>query len=292
MENTKKHPLVSAVIPTFNRGWIVAEAVKSVLNQDYPNIEVVVVDDGSTDDTPKKLAALDASIVLLSQANQGVSAARNRGIRQSKGELIAFLDSDDLWKKTKISRQVDFFRENPRALVCQTEEVWLRNGKRVNPRLKHKKKSGLFFEASLHLCLVSPSAVMMKRALFDEKGFFDETLPACEDYDFWLRTLTDTPVHLIEEPGTVKRGGHADQLSGNHSLDKYRIQSISKILQRGGLSEENRKKAREVLKEKCRIYGNGCLKRGRFQEGGHFLRLAAAWGPAGTQTPPSFPNER
>ena len=267
-------PLVSTVIPTFNRGWSICRAVKSVLCQDYPNIEIIVVDDGSDDDTEEKLAPYTDRIRVLKQKNKGVSAARNAGIKAAFGDLIAFLDSDDLWESDKISKQTAFFTEHPEAFICQTEEIWIRNGIRVNPSQKHKKPSGMIFEPSLHLCLVSPSAVMMKPRLFQEKGLFDEILPACEDYDLWLRVSVDTPVHLIDHPGTIKHGGHNDQLSKKHSLDRYRIYAIEKLLQSNVLSDRQKQEALKVMKQKCLIYGNGCIKRGKTEEGRRYLQKA------------------
>lgn len=267
-------PLVSAVIPTFNRGWSICRAVESVLYQDYPHIETIVVDDGSNDDTAEKLLPYTDRIQVIKQENQGVSAARNTGIKRAGGDLIAFLDSDDLWKSDKISTQTAFFVEHPTALICQTEEIWIRNGRRVNPAKKHKKPSGMIFEPSLHLCLVSPSAVMMKRSLFTDKGGFDESLPACEDYELWLRIGVDTPVHLIDYAGTVKHGGHDDQLSQDHSLDRYRIDAIEKLLDSQVLSTQQRREAVKVMKQKCRIYGNGCIKRGKTEEGRRYLEKA------------------
>ncbi|MFO7752407.1 MAG: glycosyltransferase [Desulfobacteraceae bacterium] len=274
MDRSTSKPLVSAVIPTFNRGWTVCRAIDSVLTQDYPNIETIVVDDGSLDDTGEKLSPYAGRISLIKQENRGVSAARNTGIRASSGEFVAFLDSDDLWKTRKISSQAAFFAEHRDALICQTEEIWIRNGKRVNPGRKHKKPSGMIFEDSLHMCLVSPSAVMMKRSVFAGKGMFDENLPACEDYDLWLRISVDTPVHLLSEVGTVKTGGHDDQLSRSHSLDKYRIYAIEKLLASKVLSERQRQAAVKVMKQKCGIYGNGCIKRGKTEEGLHYLKMA------------------
>lgn len=272
-------PTVSVIIPTYNRGWCVAEAVQSVFQATQPvldqktagAVEIIVVDDGSTDETAQVLEPFQGKITLLTQSNKGVSAARNLGIRHSKGDFIALLDSDDLWLPEKLSCQLDFFRQNPKAMICQTEEIWIRKGKRVNPGKKHKKPSGMIFEASLHLCLVSPSAVMMRRSFFDVKGLFDERLPACEDYDLWLRTAVDMPIYRIDIPCIVKQGGHADQLSSCHSLDKYRIQSIAGILEKDEegiiqLSHSQRVAAVSVLHEKCRVYSLGCMKRGKQSE--------------------------
>jgi glycosyltransferase involved in cell wall biosynthesis len=227
-------PLVSVIIATFNRGWILSEAVDSVLSQDYAPFELIVIDDGSTDDTAAILNDYaDSRLRVHFQPNRGVSAARNRGIPQSAGELIAFLDSDDLWLPGKISAQVLFFQEHPDALICQTEEIWIRNKVRVNPKNRHQKPSGDIFRPSLALCLVSPSAVMIRRSLLDEVGLFDETLPACEDYALWLRISCKHLVHLMDVPLILKRGGHEDQLSRAPSLDRFRIRAIEKLLQTG-----------------------------------------------------------
>jgi hypothetical protein len=270
--------LVSVVIPTFNRAHVLSRALDSVLSQIWEAFELIVVDDGSTDGTPGLLAGYGDRLRVVSQANAGVSAARNAGILASRGEFIALLDSDDAWTRDKLSCQMDFFADRPDALICQTEEIWIRNGKRVNPMKKHKKPSGEIFIPSLGLCLVSPSAVMMRKRLFDLKGLFNEDFPVCEDYDLWLRVSRDTPVFLIDRACTVKYGGHGDQLSASHSQDKYRIESIAGLIRGNCLTSEQKAAAVKVLKKKCRVYGNGCLKRGRSDEGAYYLGLPAALG--------------
>jgi len=265
--------LVSVILPTFNRAWTLKDAIESVLFQDYPHIELIVIDDGSKDNTQELLKEYKSEIIILTQENRGVSAARNAGIKKSRGEFIALLDSDDSWDKKKISCQVEFFKQNPKAMICQTEEIWIRNSKRVNPKNKHKKPSGMIFEPSLDLCLVSPSAVMMKKKMFEQKGFFNEEFTVCEDYDLWLRISSTMPIYLIDKPYTIKRGGHKDQLSLFHSQDKFRIRSLKELLKSGGLTQEQAKKAKKVLKKKCTIYGNGCIKRDRKEEGRYYLNL-------------------
>jgi glycosyltransferase involved in cell wall biosynthesis len=270
----RENLMVSVIIPTYNRGWILKEAIDSVLSQDFTDFELIVVNDGSTDNTQDILSSYKEDIIVLKQNNKGVSSARNRGIVSASGQFIAFLDSDDFWLPKKLSIQVDFFNANPDALICQTEEKWLRNGIRVNPKKRHKKLSGDIFEHSLYLCLVSPSAVMIKRSLFEKTGMFDESLPACEDYDMWLRVSCKYPVSLIDNPLIIKRGGHADQLSRSSGLDRYRIQSLKKIIETNLLTDEQEKTAFKVLKEKCDIYANGCLKRGRKEKALYYNDLA------------------
>jgi glycosyltransferase involved in cell wall biosynthesis len=274
MKTSRNRPLVSVIIPTYNRGWILTEAIDSVLAQDYKDYELIVVDDGSTDNTREILDTYGRDIVVLRQTNKGVSAARNRGIAQAGGQLVAFLDSDDIWQPRKLSRQVDFFKLNPDAVINQTEEIWIRNGVRVNPKDRHRKPSGMIFERSLGLCLVSPSAVMIQKTLFDAVGVFDENLPACEDYDLWLRISCRYPVHLIDTPLIIKRGGHGDQLSNAAGLDRFRIRSLKKIIESRQLTESEYRAAVSTLQDKCAIYAGGCRKRGREAEAASYEALA------------------
>jgi len=259
---------VSVVIPTYNRAAFVCEAIESVLSQSFRDFELIVVDDGSTDETNEILTRYRDGISVVTTQNQGPSAARNRGIAAARGDWLAFLDSDDLWKPGKLVRQTAYITQNPDTAVCQTEEIWIRNGVRVNPMKKHRKYSGWIFDKCLPLCIVSPSAVMMHREVFDRVGLFDESLPACEDYDLWLRIAARYEIRLIQEPLVVKRGGHRDQQSRTvPHLDRFRIQALCKALDGSALTAEQITLTRAELEKKCRIYGNGCLKRGRIEEG-------------------------
>jgi glycosyltransferase involved in cell wall biosynthesis len=273
------NPTVSVIIPTYNRAGMLKEAIDSVLAQDYSDFELIVVDDGSTDGTPQILNCHAGKIKHICQRNQGVSAARNRGIAAASGGFIAFLDSDDLWLPGKLTIQTEFLRSTPDALICQTEEIWIRNGVRVNPRKRHRKYSGMIFERSLALCLVSPSAVMVRRSLFDKFGLFDESLPACEDYDMWLRVSCRCPVYLINTPFIIKRGGHADQLSRQPALDKFRIRAIKKILDSQMLSADQYNAGVNMLKQKCALYAAGCRKRGRTEEAQYYRFLTKKYAP-------------
>lgn len=266
---------VSIIIPTYNRRDMVIEAVESVLSQDYPEKEVIVVDDGSTDDTSERLFQhFDRRITLLRQENRGVSAARNCGILASAGTFLAFLDSDDSWLPGKLSAQMKWMEAHPEFAACQTEEVWIRDGVRVNPCRHHRKHSGWIFEKLLPLCLVSPSAVLVRRDVFEEVGLFDESFPACEDYDLWIRIGARHPIGLIETPLTVKRGGHADQLSRTvWGLDRYRIASLQKALNGNFLDLGQKELVREELRKKCGIYIQGCLKRGKADEAKEYRDL-------------------
>lgn len=264
---------VSVIIPTYNRWPLVGEAVESVLTQRYKFFEVIVVDDGSSDETVERLAQYGTSVRLVSRQRSGVAAARNYGVSVARGKYVAFLDSDDLWMERKLEIQTAFMEQHPEVQICQTEEVWVRRGIRVNPRAKHAKPSGDIFRRSLDLCLVSPSAVMMTKDLFNQSGGFDERFPVCEDYDLWLRIALDHWVPLISMPLVVKRGGHADQLS--HSLwgmDRYRVQSLRKLLCRG-VSGVRKEWVVEALRRKISILAQGARKRKKESEAAAYERI-------------------
>lgn len=274
-----KNPLISVIVPTFNRENFIGYCIDSILEQTYQNFELIIVDDGSNDSTKDILQRYYDKIKIIRQENKGVSAARNNGLKIAKGDYIAFCDSDDTWLSEKLAIQVNFFDKNPQAIVCYTEEIWIRNGKRVNQCKHHRKFSGDIFEKSLHMCIVSPSSVMMKRTFFDKVGTFDESLPACEDYDLWLRASSYLiPFYFIETPLIRKIGGHEDQLSHTYwGMDRFRINSIIKCLKHFSLSEEQRQKACSVLEKKCSILYNGAKKRDKCEEAKQYLEIINNW---------------
>lgn len=222
---------LSVIIPVYNRAGCIARALDSVLAQTRPADEIIVVDDGSNDQTVQILERYLPRIKVIRQENRGVSAARNTGIRAAGGAWIAFLDSDDEWLPQKLELAEDYIRTHPDCSIFQTEEIWMRKGRRVNPKYKHKKRGGFIFKESLPLCIVSPSAVVIKKQLFDTVGLFDERLPVCEDYDLWLRISRNYPVGLDSKIGILKYGGHPDQLSQKFwGMDRFRIMAMEKQL--------------------------------------------------------------
>jgi glycosyltransferase involved in cell wall biosynthesis len=257
--------MVSVIIPTFDRGDIIKRAIQSVLNQQKDSFELIIVDDGSTDNTARMIEEIQSvhkTVRCIHQANHGPSSARNVGIRNARGPFIAFLDSDDEWFPHKLRVQLDFFNHHPDYLVCQTEEIWIRNAKRVNPMKKHQKYGGFIFEKSLPLSIVSPSCVMMRKEFFDRFGLFDESLLACEDYDLWLRASARTAFGFIKEPYVRRYGGHEDQQSRKFSvMDQLRISSIQKLIKAGGLNQDQEVSARMELIRKCEIVYVGAIKR-------------------------------
>jgi glycosyltransferase involved in cell wall biosynthesis len=273
-------PKVSVIIPTYNRLPMLKEAVNSVLAQDFEDFELIVVDDGSTDGTIEEIRKFGGRVRLLQHPeNRGVSAARNKGILHAKGKYVAFLDSDDQWVKGKLKIQVTFLDENPHYPLCYTDEIWIRRGKRVNPMVKHAKYSGWIFEKCLPLCIISPSSAMMRKTLFSKVGLFDEALPVCEDYDFWLRVSARFPIFFINKKLIIKRGGHSDQLSqrswGN---DRYRVIALEKLLSEPYIAPEDRKVTLEEMKRKCQVLYKGFLKRGKEMEGRRYQEIMKRYG--------------
>ena len=268
--------LISVVVPTFNRAATLPRAVDSVLDQTHGDLELIVVDDGSMDHTPEFLSSLrDPRVRVLRQENRGVSVARNAGLAASRGELLALLDSDDCWFPEKLARQARYMSEGGWA-VSQTEELWIRHGRRVNPSRHHAKPAGWFFARSLRMCLISPSCVMMTRSAWERFGPFDPRLTACEDFHLWLKVTSRVPVGLLPEQLTIKTGGHADQLSRRIvGLDLYRIYAMIDLLQGWRLTEEQRKDCLAALAERTLLYRQGCLKRNRQAEAERVRELAA-----------------
>ena len=267
-------PCVSVIIPTYNRRDFLLEAVDSVLAQTYGDYELIVVDDGSIDGTEEALQRYGEQLQYVYQANQGVSTARNRGLELAHGKFIAFLDSDDLWMPKKIELQVACMDEYPDCQICYTDEIWIRRGRRVNPKKRHAKYSGSVYHHCLPLCIISPSSALMRRGLFDEVGVFDPALPVCEDYDLWLRVAARYPVLFIPERLIVKRGGHPDQLSqSSWGNDRYRVTALEKILQSSALTPEQRRLTVEELHRKCRVLITGYRKRDKEADLEHYQEI-------------------
>ena len=258
---------VTAIITTHNRCELLPGALDSVLQQSRPADEIIIVDDGSTDGTANWLQQLDSCIRVIQRPQQGVSAARNAAIQAAGGEWLAFLDDDDRWLPHKLEKQLQMIDRHPGHRLCHGEEIWIRNGKRVNAMNKHRKQGGWIYPQCLPLCVISPSAAMIHRSLFDDVGLFNESLPACEDYDLWLRVCSQEPVLHIEQPLITKYGGHGDQLSRKFwGMDRFRIKALELMLEQPALRDDYRRMTLEILIEKTRIYLNGARKRDKTDE--------------------------
>ncbi|HOJ64138.1 MAG TPA: glycosyltransferase [Spirochaetota bacterium] len=259
---------VSVIIPVYNREIELKRAIKSVLNQSFQDFEIIVIDDGSSIDIKRIIEEFnsDRLVYLRNEKNKGISFSRNRGISLAKGDLIAFLDSDDEWLKDKLKKQIEYLN-NTQYRIVHTEEIWIRNGKRVNPKKRHTKSGGNIFIQSLELCLISPSSVLIKKEIFEEYGLFDEDLLVCEDYDLWLRITAKEEVGFIKKPLIIKYGGHSDQLSRKYeAMDKFRVKSLIKLLNTVELNDYQKKAVIETIINKSNILYNGAIKRGKVED--------------------------
>ncbi|MDO5674679.1 MAG: glycosyltransferase family A protein [bacterium] len=277
---------VSVIIPTYNRAHLLPRALTSVFRQSLACDEVIVVDDGSNDATPALLQAIQAeaptpiTLHILCQENRGAAAARNAGIKHARGDLIAFLDADDWWLPEKLALQVAAMERESGYRISHTREIWYRRGERVMQKKRQDPPGGFIFYRSLDTCLVAMSTVMARKELFSRYGHFDESLPCCEDYEFWLRIGRVEPFLLLEQALTCRDGGRPDQLSSIHrmGMDQYRIRALHQLIESGRFSPEQDKAARRELARKCAIYGQGCRKHGRPDEAGRYFKLAANYG--------------
>jgi len=272
--------MISVIIPTFNRAEFLKEAIQSVLDQDYflgfhkeQFFEIIVIDDGSTDKTGEVVCSFESDIRYFYQENRGVSAARNSGLQQARGDFTAFLDSDDLWKRDKIRVQMSLMNTLSRAMMCYSEETWIRHGVFVNPKKRHQKYSGWIFDKVLPLCLISLSSALFRREVFDMVGSFDEEFPVCEDYDFGIRLAQRYPVHFLTRPLIVKRGGHEDQLSRRYwGMDRFRIKALENALSMD-LSSHQRGLVQAEIVKKSLVLANGFAKRGKTADAERYRKL-------------------
>jgi glycosyltransferase involved in cell wall biosynthesis len=236
--------LVSVIIPTYNRPEFTKEAIESVKGQTFQDFELVVVEDH--------------------EPCQGPAAVRNAGARKAKGKYIAFLDSDDLWDRRKLEKQLDHLSKNPEFKICYTNEKWVRCGEHLNQMKKHQKFQGWIFDKCLPLCIISCSSILMEKEVFRDLGGFDESLPVCEDYDLWLRMSLRYPIAFLDEKLIIKRGGHPDQLSRKYwGMDRFRIRALEKLL-RTKLDPQQKKMVSDELAKKYQVLLSGSWKRGRY----------------------------
>ncbi len=203
------HSLITAVIPTYNAARFVVEAVESALDQRDVNVEVIVVDDGSTDDTENRLAPFRDRIKYIQQKNSGPSVARNRGIREAHGDFIAFLDADDRWLPHKSARQLDIFSKNAKAGLVHSDIFVYHQatGEQKTGMASRTTFTGRCYTQIFWGHCVVPSASMIRKSVFDKVGLFDESIrgPSFEDQDLWLRIARVFEFDLVAEPLIIYR---------------------------------------------------------------------------------------
>ena len=183
-------PKISVMIPVYNSARFLQEAIESVLAQTYKDYEIIVIDDGSTDNTKEVLAPYCDRIRYIYQQNQGASSARNKGIRYSQGEYIAFLDADDIWLPEKLHIQVDYLDNNQEIALIYSWALWVDvNGRPLNKRNRSNRSlpTGDIFNILFVRNFITPSSVMIRKRMLDTVGLFDESLTHAEDHELWLR---------------------------------------------------------------------------------------------------------
>ena len=270
------HPLVSVIIPTHDRRALVMEAIDSVRAQSHEPIELIVVDDGSTDGTPERLRA-EPGIRLLRIDHTGrPGAVRNAGVAIATGEYIAFLDSDDLWMPDKLTLQMELLRASPGVPIVHSRELWLRDGRPVSQSGQRHRRAGWLFADAVRKCIIGPSTVVLHRDVLGAVGGFREDLEIAEDYELWLRVTVRFPVAYCDRPLVTKRAGHGDQLSERYGqIERFRIDALAPLVAADRWTEPERSIARRELARKCRIHAAGAGKRGRDAEAARYEALAA-----------------
>ncbi|MBU1659185.1 glycosyltransferase family 2 protein [bacterium] len=252
---------ITVVIPTYNRYEVLKRALRCVYSQSHMPKEVIIVDDGSQDETAQIREEFPHARYIY-QNNAGVSSARNTGIKNSTCQWIAFLDSDDVWHADKLRRHVELHRQNPQLLMSYTDEVWIRKGVEVNVPQKYKKYGGNIFKECLSHCIIAPSAAFLHKDLLREVGLFDESLEVCEDYDLWLRVACGHEIALIDKKLMIKYGGDDAQLSMKHwGMDRFRVKSLEKFLK-----TKNKSVVMETLIGKYRLLLKGAIKHDRIAD--------------------------
>lgn len=274
-------PVVSVIIPVYNRFELAKEAVSSVIGQTFRDLELIIVDDGSIDMTSllPTYYADDLRVKYIRLKHSGMPGlVRNRGVDIATGRYIAFLDSDDLWMAEKIDRQLNYLTKNPSCRIVHTRETWIRNGKTVSQAGFNHKRFGDIFQDALEKCIIGPSTVLMEKSLYSELGGFDEELEIAEDYELWLRLCNSNSVGYIDDSLISKRAGHRDQLSEKYGhIEIFRIKGLQKLVEQNYFSTENQKLAEQELARKCRIYAAGCRKRNKQVEAGLHESIAARY---------------
>lgn len=209
--------LVSVVVPAYNCEKFVSQTLECLFAQDYPNIEIIVVNDGSKDNTLDILKSYGKKIVLVDQMNTGAPGARNQGMSRSSGEFICFCDADDLWSQSKVSDQVSYFNQHPEVgMVCSSWQVWEADNEgnfdlpsdfknRKNGLKKDSNYSGWIYHKLLLDCICLTSAVMLRRSIIGKVGVFDVKLWNGDDYDYWIRISRVTEIHRLRSQQVLYR---------------------------------------------------------------------------------------
>ncbi len=256
----------SVIIPVYNRKIMVLKAIESVLNQSYLPLEIIVVDDGSTDGINN--LTWDPLVKYIRINHCGFPGhVRNSGALIAQGDFLAFLDSDDVWDKDKLMFQKQFLENNPEFVFVHTKERWLMNNNLVSQRKRKHKREGYIFEDCLKSCILGPSTSVIKKDVFWELGGFDPKIEVGEDYDLWLKLSNKYPIGYIDKELIIKNAGHPNQLSFKYPyIESIRINILENLISKNIFSSINQNLALTELKNKYNIVIGGLEKKGLIQE--------------------------
>jgi glycosyltransferase involved in cell wall biosynthesis len=287
----KSEPLVSVIIPAYNCERYITTTIKSVLNQTFSDLEIIVVDDGSTDHTRDIVASYGPPVQLICQPNSGVCVARNHGIRQAAGQYVCLMDHDDYWFPDKLELQVEAMKSHPDAGIIYASFIpWNPNEDGVFPEPTSFNLntypdgidngfSGWIYHQFLLDCWMLTSTAMFRREVFEKCGNFNETLPYSEDWDLWLRISQEYPFVKLNRPSTLYRQ-HPQQ--GNRVVRDidYRTTLLSKAVKQWGYCSRDGRclpagQFRRQLAEYHAVYAYRHIRAGNMSKG--LYALAKAW---------------
>jgi len=280
---------VSVIVATHNKRDLLLEALESVFHQSYRDFDVIVVDDGSTDGTPvqvfSRFGAQPEAIAALARmnptsirpfshsfvhhglpvhyhyyGNRGLSSARNRGIRVARSPLLAFLDHEDAWSPDHLALSAEVHEDDAHPVISYVNECSPKERARARAARRDEPLSGMIFEHVLDASQICISSSMINRVCFNECGFFDENLPACADYDLWLRLCSRYPVVHVPGPQLTRRSVRHRSSSRAWTWDRYRVYALEKAFQSGHLDPGQRLLVAEEIVRKCERLVDGFTK--------------------------------
>ena len=278
---------VTIVILNWNGKRFLAPCLDAVLAQTFRDFEIVLVDNGSSDGSVQFLQRHYPQVrLIVNQRNLGFAAANNQAIRASGSEFVATLNNDTEVEPGWLEALVATVQSDSQVGMCASKMLFAHRRDVINSAGIALDRVGIAWDrlggrpddpttaAPEEVFGPCAGAALYRRQMLDEIGLFNENLPVCEDYDLWLRISCRYPVHLITEPLVIKEGGHEDQLSSRYwGMDRFRIHSIAALMRSGHLDERQLALAQDELGNKCRIYANGCLKRGKWKEAVTYFHL-------------------
>lgn len=270
-------PLVTVIIPCYNNADFIADAVNSVLQQDYPRIEVIVIDDGSTDSSVAVLQQFEDRIRLIRQANQGPAAARNTGLKAATGDYIAFNDADDIWLPGKLMAQVSYMQQHPHIGMCFTQwKVWQQTQTLsdfisqlpppILPLQKIDEQSGWLYTQLLEKSLMSTIAVMLRADVVQKVGFFNTKFGIGEDHDYWIRISRHYQIDKLNGFYAIYRT-NPDSTTQKVHPHNYSLQVLQSALQKYGRrcpsgKEVPKSRINRYLGERHFSYGYNAMLKG------------------------------